>query len=127
MLQCQIVREFRQSLPRQLVGAKQFALPLARARLGEPLLRCLRPRIGRRPFVGHRHSGVQIEAVTTRDPSGLNAALQTSPRCPLRAGERRADPVWSAEAVAIRIPSELNAAVLTGTPMIAPHGALLVR
>ena len=65
---------------------------------------------------------VSPEAVTTRLPSGLNAAeLTPSDRCgvPLEGGEGLAGvgvpdpPVLSAEAVTTRLPSGLNAAELT--------------
>jgi hypothetical protein len=58
-------------------------------------------------------------AVTTRTPSGLNAAATTAERCsrgsvrglPVRASQTRA--VWSSLAVTTRAPSGLNAAAVT--------------
>ena len=61
------------------------------------------------------------DAVTTRVPSGLNAALSTGPVCPesvasaapVLASHKRAVP--SSEAVTTRVPSGLNAAPSTAS------------
>src|SRR6185436_1111012 len=77
------------------------------------------------------------DAVTTREPSGLNAALFTAPWCPasvamrvpLATSHMRA--VSSSEAVTMREPSALNTALLTACvcpestasspPLVASH------
>ncbi len=67
----------------------------------------------------HNRAVLSSDAVTTRLPSGLNAAELTGPVCPWRvamvlpesASQTRA--VLSAEAVTTRLPSGLNAAECT--------------
>ena len=71
------------------------------------------------------------DAVTMRDPSGLNAAEFTGPSSPLRtrislpvaASQMRA--VLSHDAVTMRDPSGLNAAEVTQSSMAAEDGDLL--
>ena len=64
-----------------------------------------------------------MDAVTTRLPSGLNAALFTSSVCPESVAS--AAPVWAShsravlsyDAVTTRVPSGLNAALITRSRM----------
>src|SRR5580704_7620569 len=69
----------------------------------------------------HRRTVPSLDPVTTRWPSGLNAALITRSGWPKRAIEpwvlaSHSRTVLSQDAVTIRLPSELNAAPLT-TPV----------
>jgi hypothetical protein len=70
-------------------------------------------------LASHTRAVLSEEAVTMRNPSGLNTALRTGPLCslrilsgsPLLASQILA--VLSSEAVTTRVPSGLNEAKLT--------------
>src|SRR6516164_2232030 len=78
-----------------------------------------------RPFVvrktSHSRAVLSVDAVTTRRPSGLNAALFTAFLCPLRTpiclplSTSHSRAVLSPDAVTTRRPSGLNAALITAS------------
>src|SRR6516165_5502218 len=77
-----------------------------------------------RSFVGresHSRAVLSSDAVTTRRPSGLNAALITTSSCPLRTpiclplSTSHSRAVLSKDAVTTRRPSGLNAALITAS------------
>ena len=91
------------------VGAERRAVDRSSCCKGLP--------IGAPVAASHTRAVLSSDAVTTRVPSGLNAALQTGPSCckglpigaPVAASHTRA--VLSSDAVTTRAPSGLNAAL----------------